>query len=63
MWQKHLAKSLARLLSPTSGCVMLNGADIHHQSTHAIARKLSILPQTPIAPEGITVRQLVAMGR
>ncbi|MCW2479776.1 ABC transporter ATP-binding protein [Candidatus Symbiopectobacterium sp. NZEC135] len=58
-----LLKAFARLLSPTSGSVMLNGADIHHQSTHAIARKLSILPQTPIAPEGMTVRQLVAMGR
>ncbi|MBG6241310.1 MAG: ABC transporter ATP-binding protein [Candidatus Symbiopectobacterium sp. Dall1.0] len=58
-----LLKAFARLLSPTSGCVMLNGADIHHQSTHAIARELSILPQTPSAPEDITVRQLVAMGR
>lgn len=58
-----LLKAFARLLPPTSGSVMLNGADIHHQSTHAIARKLSILPQTPIAPEGMTVRQLVAMGR
>ncbi|MBG6244799.1 iron ABC transporter ATP-binding protein [Candidatus Symbiopectobacterium sp. 'North America'] len=58
-----LLKAFARLLSPASGSVMLNGADIHRQSTHAIARKLSILPQTPIAPEGMTVRQLVAMGR
>ncbi|WP_291971344.1 ABC transporter ATP-binding protein [Candidatus Symbiopectobacterium sp.] len=58
-----LLKAFARLLPPTSGCVMLNGADIHHQSNHAIACKLSILPQTTSAPEGITVRQLVAMVR
>lgn len=58
-----LLKAFARLLAPAAGQVVLNGADIHRQSTRAIAKHLAILPQTPVAPEGMTVRQLVAMGR
>lgn len=58
-----LLKSLARLLTPHSGHVILNGVDIHSRATAEIARQLAILPQMPAAPEGITVRQLVALGR
>lgn len=58
-----LLKSLARLLKPQQGSVILNGMDIQRRSTAAVARELAILPQTPSAPEGITVRQLVALGR
>ncbi|MEE4096217.1 ABC transporter ATP-binding protein [Pseudomonas viridiflava] len=58
-----LLKSLARLLKPQAGSVVLNGADIHHKSTATVARELAILPQMPSAPEGISVRQLVALGR
>lgn len=58
-----LLKSFARLLKPSQGAVILNGADIQRKPTAAIARELAILPQTPVAPEGISVRQLVALGR
>ncbi|MCL5501677.1 ABC transporter ATP-binding protein [Escherichia coli] len=58
-----LLKAMARLLTPQSGTVILDGADIHASHTAQIARKLAILPQTPVAPEGITVRQLVSLGR
>lgn len=58
-----LLKTLARLLAPWSGEVLLDGADIHHQPTQTVAKTLSLLPQQPIAPEGLSVRQLVALGR
>ncbi len=58
-----LLKAMARLLKPQSGTVILEGMDIHASSTAQVARKLAILPQTPVAPEGISVRQLVSLGR
>lgn len=58
-----LLKAMARLLKPQSGRVILDGMDIHASSTEQVARKLAILPQMPVAPEGISVRQLVSLGR
>lgn len=58
-----LLKAMARLLTPESGTVILDGMDIHASNTVQIARKMAILPQTPVAPEGVTVRQLVSLGR
>ncbi|KAK1828085.1 ABC transporter ATP-binding protein [Podospora conica] len=58
-----LLRGLARLLSPASGTVLLDGEDIHTRSTKEVARVLGLLPQTPIAPEGITVADLVGRGR
>ena len=58
-----LLKGLGRLIKPRSGVVYLNGQSIAHQSTKVIARQLSLLPQNPIAPEGLTVRELAAQGR
>lgn len=58
-----LLRGLGRLLKPTSGTVYLDGAAIAQLSTGAIAQQLGILPQSPVAPEGLTVRDLVAMGR
>lgn len=58
-----LLKSFARLLKPVHGAVLLNGADIQHKPTAVVARELAILPQMPVAPEGISVRQLVSLGR
>lgn len=58
-----LLKSFARLLKPLTGQVLLNGADIHSLSGKDVARKLAILPQGPLAPEGLTVEQLVRQGR
>lgn len=58
-----LLKALARTLSPHSGRVLLDGQDIHRQSTRAVARRLGVLPQSPNAPDGLSVRELVGLGR
>lgn len=58
-----LLRSLARLLKPHSGGVVLDGEAISSMQTKEIARKMAILPQSPVAPEGLTVLQLVKQGR
>ena len=58
-----LLRGLARLLKPKSGKVYLDGKAISQLKAKAIAKKLGMLPQSPVAPEGLTVRDLVAMGR
>jgi iron complex transport system ATP-binding protein len=58
-----LLRGLARLMSPTHGAALLDGRAIHEQSTRAVATVLGLLPQTPVAPEGITVTDLVGRGR
>ncbi|MFD6879556.1 MULTISPECIES: ABC transporter ATP-binding protein [unclassified Streptomyces] len=58
-----LLKSMARLLPVAAGSVLLDGRDIHALPTREVARRLGILPQSPIAPEGITVADLVWRGR
>jgi len=58
-----LLRSLARLLKPESGSVLLDGTDIRSVPTKELARRLGLLPQTPLAPDGITVQDLVSRGR
>lgn len=58
-----LLRSLARLLKPTNGSILLDGQEIAKLPTKEIAKRLSILPQGPVAPEGLTVLQLVKQGR
>jgi iron complex transport system ATP-binding protein len=58
-----LLRGLARLLKPREGSVLLDGQEIHRLGTRAVATRLGILPQQPVAPEGITVADLVARGR
>ncbi|WP_405372726.1 MULTISPECIES: ABC transporter ATP-binding protein [unclassified Microbacterium] len=58
-----LLKSMARLQSPKAGQVLLDGKDIHRLPTKQVARDLGLLPQSPIAPEGIVVSDLVSRGR
>ncbi len=58
-----LLRGLARLLKPASGTVLLDGKDIHSLSTRAVAKTLGLLPQTPVAPDGISVADLVGRGR
>ena len=58
-----LLKALARMLRPERGTVLLDGADIRSEPTKAVARRLGLLPQSPIAPDGITVADLVGRGR
>ncbi len=58
-----LLRGLARLLKPLKGTVYLDSASIFRLSTKEVAKQLGILPQSPTAPEGLTVRELVAQGR
>ena len=58
-----LLRGLARLLKPSGGQVILDGHDIGGLHTKEVARRLGLLPQTSIAPEGITVADLVSRGR
>lgn len=58
-----LLKALSRILPTMAGAVTIDGAPIQSIPTKPLARKLSLLPQGPVAPEGLTVRELVAQGR
>ena len=58
-----ILKALARLLQPKSGHVVLDGQAIHSLPSREVARRLAILPQTPKAPEGLTVEDLIWYGR
>ncbi|MEV0545934.1 ABC transporter ATP-binding protein [Nocardia salmonicida] len=58
-----LLKSLGRLLRPREGQVVLDGKAISSMKTKDVARVIGMLPQTPVAPEGLTVADLVARGR
>ncbi|SDI68093.1 ABC transporter ATP-binding protein [Alteribacillus bidgolensis] len=58
-----LLRSLSRLLKPDAGQIILEGADISKMRTKEIAKKMAVLPQSPTAPEGLTVLQLVKQGR
>lgn len=56
-------RALARLLKPRQGTVLLDGESVARHSGRDFAQRLALLPQSPTAPEGITVRDLVARGR
>lgn len=58
-----LLRGLARLLPPLAGRVTLDGADLAGLPTRTVARTVGVLPQSPVAPEGIRVADLVAYGR
>ncbi|MGI5350395.1 ABC transporter ATP-binding protein [Streptomyces sp. CA-250714] len=58
-----LLRALARLLTPREGVVRLDGEEIRSMPTRLLAQRLGILPQSPVAPEGLTVKDLVTRGR
>ncbi|MDK8190177.1 ABC transporter ATP-binding protein [Paenibacillus sp. UMB7766-LJ446] len=58
-----ILKTMARIMNPKAGSVLLDGKSIHKQSTREVAKQLAILPQNPTAPEGLTVTELVSYGR
>ncbi|WP_082305301.1 ABC transporter ATP-binding protein [Leucobacter japonicus] len=58
-----LLRAMSRLLAPREGKVLLDGASVHRMRAKELARTLGLLPQSPIAPEGITVSDLVGRGR
>ncbi|MEV7331875.1 ABC transporter ATP-binding protein [Micromonospora sp. NPDC093244] len=58
-----LLRSMSRLLAPRTGHVLLDGKQVHRLPAKQLARTLGLLPQSPTAPEGITVADLVGRGR
>ncbi|EUJ32905.1 hypothetical protein MFLO_04745 [Listeria floridensis FSL S10-1187] len=58
-----ILKTMARLIKPKQGAVILDGKKIHQEPTKQIAKELAILPQNPEAPEGLTVAELIRYGR
>lgn len=58
-----LLRSMSRLLAPLGGQVLLDGKAVHQMPAKELARTLGLLPQSPVAPEGISVADLVGRGR
>ncbi len=58
-----LLKGMSRILVPESGRILVDGMNINKSSPKAIAKKIAVLPQTPKAPSGLKVQELVAFGR
>ncbi|GIE92249.1 ABC transporter ATP-binding protein [Actinoplanes regularis] len=58
-----LLRGLARLLKPRAGAVHLDGVPLGGMSTVDVAKVLGLLPQSPVAPDGVTVADLVSRGR
>lgn len=56
-------RALARLMAPKAGTVLLDGEAIRSLPTRVVAQRLGMLPQQPVAPDGIVVADLVARGR
>nr|WP_226961924.1 MULTISPECIES: ABC transporter ATP-binding protein [Streptomyces] len=58
-----LVKAMARAIKPDAGSILLDGTDLRAYKGRTVAREIALLPQSPIAPEGISVRGLVRRGR
>ncbi len=58
-----LLRALSRMLKPTAGRVLLDGQAIGSMPAKKVAKTLGLLPQSSIAPDGITVSDLVSRGR
>ncbi len=58
-----ILKTLARILPPAKGAVLLEGKELASWKTIDIARRLASLPQTHGMPEDVTVKELVSYGR
>jgi iron complex transport system ATP-binding protein len=58
-----LLKTISRIVKPKKGEIFINGKDIRKQKEKNIAKEVAFLPQGPICPSGLTVKELVAYGR
>lgn len=58
-----LLRALGRIIQPLGGTVTLDGKAIASMPGKAIAQTLALLPQSPVSPDGLTVRQLCRFGR
>ena len=58
-----LLKTIARIITPKKGEIQLNCVSIQQQAPKEIAKKMAVLPQSPIVPSGLLVKELVSYGR
>lgn len=58
-----LLRGLSRVLRPHAGAVLLDGADLRSMHPKQVAKRVALLPQQPVAPSGMTVVELVGLGR
>jgi iron complex transport system ATP-binding protein len=58
-----IIKALSRVLSPSSGRILLDGKDLATFSRNALARIIGVVPQNPYLPETFTVFEVVVLGR
>lgn len=58
-----ILRTFAALMTPSGGSLLLDGRDLTKLSTREVARKVGVLLQGPVAPEGLTVADLVRQGR
>lgn len=58
-----LLKTIARIITPKKGEIYLDGASIKAQAPKEIAQKMAVLPQSPVVPSGLLVKELVSYGR
>ena len=58
-----LLKTIARINKPSAGEIFINNKNIKKVKEKNIAKEVAFLPQGPVCPSGLTVRELVAYGR
>lgn len=58
-----LLKTISRIIHPDKGAVFIKGADIKKMAPKEVAKKMAVLPQSPVIPSGLLVKELVSYGR
>lgn len=58
-----ILKTIARIIEPKSGDIYINDKNIKEQNTKDLAKSMAVLPQSPQAPSGLTVEELISYGR
>lgn len=58
-----ILKTIGRIINPKSGNIYVNEKDIHTQNPKDLAKEMAVLPQSPQAPSGLTVEELISYGR
>ena len=58
-----ILKTIARIITPKSGDIFINKTNIKEQSSKDLAKTMAVLPQSPQAPKGLTVEELISYGR
>ncbi|WP_217078072.1 ABC transporter ATP-binding protein [Clostridium baratii] len=58
-----ILKTLARIIKPKSGSIYINNKELNSQDSKELAKAMAVLPQSPQAPSGLTVEELISYGR